>query len=300
VEQVDLGESGLRVSRVGLGCNNFGSRIDLERARAVVQAALDAGINFFDTADVYGGGGGSERMLGEILESRREAVVIATKFGWGPDRGFGSPERVHEALAASLERLRTDYVDLYYLHKPDPDTPIGDTLAALDELVRAGTVRAIGCSNFSADQLAEADRVARELGTARFTVLQNEYSLLRRQDDADVLPLCCELGIGYVPYFPLASGLLTGKYRRGRPAPEGTRLAGREIDDERLERVEVLARFAADNGHTLLDLAVSALACTRGITSIIAGATSADQVRANVAAARWHLNDAQLGALAAL
>jgi aryl-alcohol dehydrogenase-like predicted oxidoreductase len=298
VEQVDLGQSGLRVSRVGLGCNNFGSRIDLERTRSVVEAALSAGITFFDTADVYGGGGGSERMLGELLEGRRDRVVLATKFGWGPDRGFGSPERVREAMAGSLERLRTDYVDLYYLHKPDPDTPIGETLAALDELVRAGAVRAIGCSNFSTDQLAEADRVARELATVRFTVLQNEYNLLKRVDDADVLPLCRELRIAYVPYFPLASGLLTGKYRRGVPPPEGTRLAGREIAAERLERVEALARFAADNGHTLLDLAISALASTPGIASVIAGATSADQVRANAAAGRWHVPDDVLRALA--
>jgi aryl-alcohol dehydrogenase-like predicted oxidoreductase len=300
VEEVDLGGSGLRVSRVGLGCNNFGSRIDFAQTSAVVEAALDAGITFFDTADVYGGGGGSERMLGEILGARRERVVLATKFGWGPDRGFGSPAHVRDAIVGSLERLQTDYVDLYYLHKPDPDTPIAETLTALDGLVRAGTVRAIGCSNFSADQLAEAERVARKLGTARFTVLQNEYNLLRRDDDAEVLPLCRELGVAYVPYFPLASGLLTGKYRPGEPAPEGTRLAGREIDVERLRRVEVLARFASDNGHPLLDLAVSALASTPGIASVVAGATRPEQVRANAAAGRWHVSDDVLRALADL
>jgi aryl-alcohol dehydrogenase-like predicted oxidoreductase len=300
VELVDLGASGLRVSRVGLGCNNFGSRLDLAGTRAVVEAALEAGITFFDTAEVYGAGGGSERMLGEILEGRRHEVVLATKFGWGPDRGFGAPERVRDAIAGSLERLRTDYVDLYYLHKPDPDTSIGETLAALDELVRAGTVRAIGCSNVSAEQLAGADRVAGELGTARFTVVQNEYSLLKRDDDVDVLPLCRELGVGYVPYFPLASGLLTGKYRRGEPPPEGTRLSGRPIDDERLARVEVLARFAAGRGHRLLDLAISGLASTPGITSIIAGATKPEQVRANAAAARWRMSTEELEALASL
>ena len=188
MEHVDLGGSGLRVSRVGLGCNNFGGRIGFEETRAVVEAALDAGITFFDTAEVYGNGGGSERFLGELLEGRREQAVIATKFAWEADAGGGSAENVRRAIAGSLERLRTDYVDLYYLHRPDSKTPIGETLGALDALVQEGTVRAIGCSNFSAEQLAEADRVARELGTARFTVLQNQYSLLVRGDEKDVLP----------------------------------------------------------------------------------------------------------------
>ena len=300
METIDLGSSGLRVSRVGLGCNNFGSRIDFEHTRAVVDAALEAGITFFDTAEVYGGGGGSERMLGELLEGRREQVVLATKFGWERDRGRGGAELVRESLDGSLERLRTDYVDLYYLHKPDPDTPIAETLTALDELVREGKVRALGCSNFSSAQLAEADRVAGELGTARFSVLQNEYNLLQRRDDADVLPLCRELGVGYVPYFPLASGLLTGKYRRGEPAPEGTRLYGREIPDERVARAEALGRFAAERGRTLLELAMSALAATPGITSIIAGATKPEQVRANTGAAGWKLGDDELAKLAAI
>src|SRR5918996_2916458 len=198
MEQVELGTSGIRVSRVGLGCNNFGGRIDFEGTRAVVEAALDAGITFFDTAETYGGGGGSERFLGELLEERREQVVLATKFGWSHDRGFGHAEYVRSAIAGSLERLRTEYVDVYYLHKPDRGTPIAETLRALDELVRAGTVRAIGCSNFSAEQLVEADRVARESGTTRFAVVQNRYSLLRRDDDAGVLPLCLELGLGYI------------------------------------------------------------------------------------------------------
>jgi aryl-alcohol dehydrogenase-like predicted oxidoreductase len=189
METVHLGESGLRVSRVGLGTNNFGGRIGAEETRAVVEAALDAGITFFDTAEVYGGGGGSERLLGEILEGRRDRVVLATKFGWHSNDGHGAARNVENAVAGSLERLRTDYLDLYYLHKPDPGTPIGETLGALHELVEAGTVRAIGCSNFSAEQLAEADRAARERGTTRFTVLQNHFNLLRRDDDADVLPL---------------------------------------------------------------------------------------------------------------
>jgi aryl-alcohol dehydrogenase-like predicted oxidoreductase len=298
VEAVVLGDSGLRVSRVGLGCNNFASRIDLEATRAVVEAALDVGITFFDTAETYGDGGGSERFLGEILEGRRERVVLATKFGWGQESGKASADYVRSAIEGSLERLRTDYVDLYYLHKPDPSTPIAETLGALDGLVRDGRVRAIGCSNFTADQLAEADRVARELGTARFTVLQNHYSLLERGDDADVLPLCRELGVSYIPYFPLASGLLTGKYRRGEPAPEGTRLAGREIEDERFDRIEACAAFAEERGHSLHELAICALASTPGIGSIIAGATRPEQVRANAAAASWRLDAGELTALA--
>jgi aryl-alcohol dehydrogenase-like predicted oxidoreductase len=300
MELVDLGASGLRASRVGLGCNNFGGRIDLAATRAVVDAALDAGVTFFDTAEIYGNGGGSERFLGEILEGRRDRVVLATKVGWGGEHGDGSADAVRKAIDGSLARLRTDHVDLYYLHRPDPGTPIAETLGALDELVRAGKVRAIGCSNFSAEQLAEADRVAREQGTARFTVLQNHYSLLQRGDDEDVLPLCRELGISYIPYFPLASGLLTGKYRRGEPAPEGTRLAGREIEDERFARVEALAAFAKEGGRTLLELAISALASTPGIGSVIAGATKPEQVRANAAAAGWRLSTDELAELAAL
>jgi aryl-alcohol dehydrogenase-like predicted oxidoreductase len=299
VEVVQLGDSGLSASRVGLGCNNFGGRIDFDATREVVEAALDAGITFFDTAEVYGNGGGSERFLGEILEGRRDDVVIATKFGWGRDSGDGSAEKVRESIVGSLERLRTDYVDLYYLHKPDPTTPIAETLGALDELVRDGRVRAIGCSNFSAVQLEEAERVAREKGTARFTVLQNHYSLLQRDDDADVLPLCRELGVSYVPYFPLASGLLTGKYARGEPAPEGTRLHGREIEDERFDRVETCASFAAERGRSLHELAICALASTPGIGSIIAGATKPEQVRANAAAATWRLDPSELGELSA-
>jgi aryl-alcohol dehydrogenase-like predicted oxidoreductase len=300
MEVVELGSSSLRASRVGLGCNNFGGRIDLEATRAVVEAALEVGITFFDTAEVYGNGGDSERFLGEVLDGRREQIVLATKFGWGQDAGDGSAANVRRAIEGSLERLRTDYVDLYYLHKHDPTTPIAETLGALDELVRDGRVRAIGCSNFSAAQLAEADRAARELGTPRFTVLQNHYSLLERGDDADVLPLCRELDISYIPYFPLASGLLTGKYRRGEPAPDGTRLAGREIDDERFARVEACTSFAEERGRSLHELAICALASTPGIGSIIAGATKPEQVRANAAAATWRLDASELGALARL
>ena len=298
MELVELGQSGLRVSRVGLGCNNFGGRIDFDATRAVVDAALEAGVTFFDTAEVYGNGGDSERFLGEILDERREEVVLATKFGWGHESGDGSAETVRKSIDGSLERLRTDYVDLYYLHKPDPKTPISETLGALDELVREGKVRALGCSNFSAEQLEEADRAARASGTARFTVLQNHYSLLQRDDDADVLPLCRELGVSYIPYFPLASGLLTGKYRRGEPAPPGTRLADREIDEVRFERVEACTAFAAERGRSLHELAMCALASTPGVGSIIAGATKPEQVRANVAAALWRLSGDDLDALA--
>lgn len=301
MELVDLGGSGLRASRVGLGCNNFGGRIDLEATRAVVDAALEAGVFFFDTAAVYGNGGDSERFLGEILEGRRETVVLATKFGWGQERGDGSAETVRRSLGESLDRLRTDYVDLYYLHKPDPTTPIAETLGALDELVRAGTVRAIGCSNFSAEQLSEADSAAREHGLTPFTVLQNHYSVIRRGDDEDVLPLCRELGVSYIPYFPLASGLLTGKYRRGEPAPDGSRLAGREIEDDQFDRVEACMGFAEEHGHSLHELAICALASTPGIGSIIAGATKPEQVRANAAAAgAWRLDREELDALAHL
>ena len=300
MEHIELGDSGLTVSRVGLGCNNFGGRIDRDATAAVVEAALDAGVTFVDTAEVYGNGGDSERFLGELLEGRRDQVVIATKFGWGQATGRGSGEVVRTAITGSLERLRTDHVDLYYLHKPDPATPIAETLRALDELVRDGTVRAIGCSNFSAEQLAEADSAARELGTARFTVLQNHYNLLRRDDDADVLPLCRELGVAYVPYFPLASGLLTGKYQRDQPAPEGTRLEGRAIEEERFDRVEAMTAFAEERGRSLHELAISALASTPGVGSIIAGATKPEQVRANAAAAAWRLSDDELSALATL
>jgi aryl-alcohol dehydrogenase-like predicted oxidoreductase len=188
-------------------------------------------------------------------------------------------------------------VDLYYLHRPDPAIPIGDTLATLDALVQTGKVRAIGCSNFSADQLAEADRVAREQGIVRFTVLQNHYNLLRRDDEEDVLPLCRELGVAYIPYFPLASGLLTGKYRRGEPAPEGTRLSGRAIEDEQFDRIETLSGFAEERGHTLHELAIAALASTPGIPSVIAGATKPEQVRANAAAADWRLTREELDAI---
>jgi aryl-alcohol dehydrogenase-like predicted oxidoreductase len=229
--------------------------------------------------------------------------VLATKFGKEMGDGAtsrGSAAYIRGAIESSLERLRTDYVDLYYQHEPDPSTPIAETLGTLDELVRGGRVRAVGCSNFSAGQLAEADRVARENGTARFVAVQNHYNLLKRDDDRDVLPLARELGVAYIPYFPLASGLLTGKVRRGQRGPEGSRLAGREFDDQTFDRLHALEQFAAERGRTLLELAVSALASTPGIASVIAGATKPEQVRANAAAGGWELTGAELEELAAL
>jgi len=290
----ELDSSGLQVTRVGLGCNNFGGRLDLERTRAVVEAALEAGITFLDTADIYGGGG-SERFLGEILEGRRDQVVLATKFGMGPDEGMarGSREYMRHALAASLERLRTDYVDVYYYHQPDETTPVAETIGAMRELVEEGRVRAIGVSNFSVEQLDEA------VAAGPVAALQNHYNLLEREAEADVLPRCAELGVGYVPYFPLASGLLTGKYRRGEPPPQGTRLSGRSeaLSDSAFDRIEALEAFAQERGHTLLELAIAGLASQPGVVSVIAGATAPEQVRANAAAADWELSADDLTAL---
>lgn len=291
-EQVRMGESDLRVSRIGLGCNNFGRRVDLAGTRAVVDAALDADVTFLDCAESYGDGE-SERFLGEVLQGRRDRVVLATKFGMRVDRG-GSRAYLTGAVDRSLERLRTDRIDLYYYHRPDGETPIAETLAALDELVRAGKVRFLGASNVSAAQLREADDVARAEGLTPFVAVQNEYSLLEREPEAEVLPACRELGIGFVPYFPLASGLLTGKYRRGEPAPEGTRLAGSDrLTDEAFDRVEALERFAAERGRSLLELALAALASEPGVAGVIAGATKPEQVRANAAAADWQLSAAE-------
>jgi aryl-alcohol dehydrogenase-like predicted oxidoreductase len=303
MELTRLADSDVWVSRVGLGCNNFGGRLDLEATRAVVDAALDEGVTFFDTANRYGNYGGSERFLGEILRGRRDRITLATKFGMDMGDGVTSRGRrayVRGAIDGSLERLQMDHVDLYYLHEPDPTTPIAETLGALDELMREGKVRAIGCSNFSAEQLAEADRVAREQGSTRFVCVQNEYNLLYRVDDESVPPIVRELGLSYVPHSPLESGLLGGKYRRGEPSPAGTRLAGRAIDDAAYLRLEALERFASERGHTLLELAVSALASTPGMASVIAGATTPAQVRANAAAGGWQLSDADLEALRVL
>ncbi len=290
----------LEVSLVGLGCNNFGRRVDEEGTRRVVDAALDSGVTFLDTADIYGATR-SETFLGRILEARRDRVVLATKFGMQlPDGKRGAaPAYVHRAARGSLERLRTDHIDLYQLHEPDPDVPIADTLGALDELVRDGLVREIGCSNFSATQLAEAADAVTD-GAARFVSVQNELSLLDTSDVDDGLAAAEKLGLGYIPYFPLASGLLTGKYHRGERPPPGTRLAGSEVSDDEFARVEALTRFAADHDRTLLELAIGWLASLAPVTSVITGATKPEQIRANTAAATWHLSDGELAAVARL
>jgi aryl-alcohol dehydrogenase-like predicted oxidoreductase len=289
------------VSVVGLGCNNFGRRVDLEGTRAVVDAALELGITFFDTADIYGSGD-SERFLGEVLEGRRDQVVLATKFGMELEETSlprGSREYIMSAVEASLNRLRTDVIDFYWYHQPDGKTPISETLGALHELVQAGTVRAIGASNFSAGQLAEADAVAREEGLTPFVAVQNQYSLLVRDAERDVLPECERLGIGFVPYFPLASGLLTGKYRRDAPAPDGTRLSGRDqlATAQQWATLEALEAYAAERGATLLDVAIGGLLARPVVSSVIAGATRPEQVAANVAAAGWEPDEDDLAAL---
>jgi aryl-alcohol dehydrogenase-like predicted oxidoreductase len=299
-----LGHCGLEVSEVGLGCNNFGRRVDFETTRAVVDEALTQGIAFFDTADIYGGGK-SEEFLGHALAGRRDDVVLATKFGMdmGDGKGpRGSPDYIRQAVENSLRRLRTDVIDVYWYHEPDGVTPISETLQALDDLVRAGSVRAIGASNFSARQIEEADAVAHERGLTRFTAVQNEYSLLVRGAEAEVLPTCERLGLGFVPYFPLASGRLTGKYQRGQPAPPGTRLAGREqiATDEQFDLIEGVQRYAGKRGISVGEVAIGALLARASVSSVIAGATKPEQVRANAAAARWQPSEEDIAELGGL
>ena len=281
-----LGRDGPEVSVVGLGCNNFGGRVDLEGTRAVVDAAIDAGITLLDTADVYGNGGGSEELLGEVLEGRRDRVVLATKFG--SDMGDGETARgsrayVRKAIDRSLRRLRTDHVDLYQYHFPDRGTPFEETFAALSELVDEGKVRHVGHSNLEAAEVEQIDALARTHGFAKV------YSLLHREPEDELLPVCERLGIGVLPYFPLASGLLTGKYRRGRPPPDGTRLAGRDevFTDETFDRLEALERYAEERGVMLLEVAIGGLAAQPAVASVIAGATKPEQVLANAAAGEW-------------
>ena len=298
----------LEVSVVGVGCNNFGGRIDEAHTEEVINAALDQQINFFDTADMYSDGR-SEELIGRFLVGggHRSDAIIGTKFGnLMPGQGQGArPTYVKKAIEASLKRLRTDYIDLYQQHVPDPDVPIAETLGALDEQVKAGKVREIGCSNFSAQQLREAQAAAQRPGSARFVSVQNEYSLLHRDPEEGVLAECEREGLAFLPFFPLMSGLLTGKYRKGAPIPEGTRVAKYEryrklLTDENLDKVEALIAYAESRGHTVLELAISWLLAHRVAASVIAGASSAQQVRANVDAAGWILGTTELEEVDAL
>ena len=288
----------LEVSLVGLGCNNFGWRIDANGSAAVIDAAIDSGINFLDTADLYGAGQ-SEEYLGRALKGRRDKVLIATKFGMklGDGKEGAKPSYVRQAAEDSLRRLNTDHIDLYQLHQPDPGTPIADTLGALGELVHAGKVREIGCSNFSAAQLREASQVK----GVHFASVQNNYSMVHREPEAEVLPECQHLGLAFLPYFPLANGLLTGKYRKGQPFPKSSRaedgFGPKVFTDENLTLVEGLRKFAESRGHTLLELAMSWLASKSVIASIIAGAKTPDQVKANASSVNWRLTEADLAAL---
>jgi aryl-alcohol dehydrogenase-like predicted oxidoreductase len=289
----------LTVPVVGLGCNNFGMTIDDRRSADVVHAALAAGINFFDTADIYGATK-SEEFLGKALAGRRNQAVIATKFGMRIDasrQGGARPDYIRQALEASLKRLGTDRIDLYQLHTPDPKVPIADTLGALDEMVKAGKVREIGCSNFTADQLRTAHASVKS-GASRFVSVQNQYSLLHREPETEVLPACKKLGLAFLPYFPLANGLLTGKYQKGTPPPTGTRMAmswaAAGLTDRNFEVVDALRAVAQRNGRTLLELAISWLLRQPAVASVIAGATTAEQIRANAQAGNWEISKADL------
>jgi aryl-alcohol dehydrogenase-like predicted oxidoreductase len=299
-----LGESGLVVSVAGLGGNNFGGRLDLDGTRAVVDAAIDAGITLFDTSDTYGGGGGSERALGEILGRRRDQIVLATKFGhqsadmgYGPAAGAkGGRAYIRRAVTESLRRLRTDYIDLYQLHTPDPVTPVEETIAALHELVAEGKVRYLGHSNFSGWQLADAAHLATIGAHTPFISAQNHWSLLERAAEAEVVPAARHFGVGVLPYFPLANGLLTGKVRRGQQVPAGSRLASRAgyVTEARLAKVEALIAWAQEHGVTVLEVAIGALAAQPGCSSVIAGAMTPEQLKANATASEWIPSAAEL------
>ncbi len=304
-----LGDSGLVVSVVGLGGNNFGRRVDLDGTRAVVDAAIEAGITLVDTADIYGNKGASETLLGEVLRGRRNELVLATKFGMdmsganGPDWGArGSRRYIRLAVEASLVRLQTDWIDLYQYHAPDGITPLEETVAALDELVREGKVRYIGSSNLAAWQVADSDSFSRHAGTSRYISAQNGYSLLDRTVERELTPVCVAHGVGVLPYFPLANGLLTGKYRRGEAAPVGTRMAERldSVRDRTFDRVEALETYAHERGITLLDVAIGGLAAQPAVGSVIAGATRPEQVKANAAAGTWEPTPEDLAALDAI
>ena len=302
-----LGDSGLMVSAVGIGCNAFSRRVDLDGVRGILDAAQDVGVTLLDNADIYGDPpGGSEELLGEALTGRRDEFVLATKFGMdmrganGEDHGVrGSRRYVRRAVEASLRRLQTDHIDLYQLHEPDDVTPIEETLSALDDLVREGKVRYIGCSNFAGWQVADADWTARTAGLERFVSVQNRYSLLDRTIEDEVVPACEQFGLGVLPYFPLEYGLLTGKYRRGEDAPAGSRA---DVDKARSQwlknadwnRIEALEKYAASRDVEILDVAISGLAAQPAVASVISGATSGDQVRRNAAALRWQPTEADL------
>ncbi|HLK16321.1 MAG TPA: aldo/keto reductase [Fimbriimonadaceae bacterium] len=291
------------VSVIGLGCNNFGGRVDEAGSIAVIHAALDHGINFFDTADIYGGTK-SEEFVGKALRDRRDQAIIATKFGipYGDEPGGAKPAYIRHAVDMSLKRLGVDVIDLYQLHTPDKDTPIMETLGALNDLVKEGKVREIGCSIFSAEQLREADEAA---SGAKFVSVQNEYSLFKRDPEQGVLEECLRLGQGFLPYFPIASGLLSGKYRRGQAVPEGTRISTNVKKDEilseaKLDAVERLAEYAESSGHTLLELAISWLLARQPVSSVIAGATKVEQVAANAAAGGWEMTAGEVAEIARL
>jgi aryl-alcohol dehydrogenase-like predicted oxidoreductase len=301
-----LGTSGLTVSVVGLGCNNFGSRLDLERTRAVVDAAIDQDVNLLDTADTYGNGGGSEKFLGEILRGRRDQVVLATKFGspmGGDDaEARGSRRYIRRAVEASLRRLQTDYIDLYQHHRPDPKTPLEETVAALDELVVEGKVRYAGSSNYAGYRIADGDWIASGGHRTRMISAQNHYSLLERGVEREVIPACLEHGVGMLPFFPLASGLLTGKYKRDGTAPAGSRLVGRAdwLTVEAFDKVEALEKLAAERDLSLLEVAIGGLAAQPAVASVIAGATRPEQVLANVKAGEWQPTHEDLDAIDAI
>lgn len=300
-----LGTSGLTVSVVGLGCNNFGYRCDLEQTRAVVEAALEQGITLLDTADTYGGGD-SESFLGQVLKGRRDQVVLATKFGsyiaGRQEEARGSRRYIRRAVEASLRRLQTDYIDLYQQHRPDPKTPLEETVAALDELVAQGKVRYIGSSNYAGFRIADADWIALAEHRTRMISAQNQYSLLERRVEQEVIPACVEHRVGMLPFYPLAGGLLTGKYRRDSAPAEGGRLVGRAdwLTSEAFDKVEALEKYAADRHLGLLDVAVGGLAAQPAVASVIAGATRPEQVLANVSAADWQPTPDDLAALDAI
>ncbi|MDX6413081.1 MAG: hypothetical protein QOH23_491 [Gaiellaceae bacterium] len=292
----------LDVSIVGLGCNNFGGRIDEAASVAVIDAAIGAGVAFFDTADVYGNKGGSETIIGNALRGRRDQVVLATKFGADMGEGIerhGARSYIHAAFEASLRRLQTDLVELYQQHQEDRGTPLEETFAALKELVDQGAVRAVGTSNYEPDRVAEAAKVAADLGVP-YVSEQSEYSWLHRDPEAELLAVCARAGVGFIPYFPLASGLLTGKVHRDAPPAEGTRLHGREIPDADLEKVERLRGWADAHDVSLLEVAIGGLLAVAPVASVIAGATKPAQVEANAQAGEWQPTDAELDEIRAL